>query len=478
MKLIQRREQSTVRTFEEKETLRKRRLWYYLALILLLVTALTRQPLVLLCAAFTLLVGIVPELWFRNAMTHLLIRQHLSEHKLFFGERVTLSLTIENRKLLPLPWLEVENSINPPLRRTSEQEYSLAPPRDRLINTWLLWSYQRVTRRYRMTCAARGFHVFGPVRLTCSDPFGWLEKDLYAMAAEHLLVYPLISPLQTLGLPAAFPMGERVGVRQLLEDPLWFAGNREYEIGDDPRRIDWKATARSGELRSKIYESTTERRLLILLDTWTYSSALNRVDFELQEFAICAAASLANWGLDEGYAVGLLANSSTITATAEMKNEVNTDEISRTYSSQEARKFNATSISPSGIRVPFSNDYEQYEEILSTLARLVPAYNTPIERLMEVEADMFSRGTTLLLISSANTLSEVTVEGLLEQRLRGSAVSILLVGELEKDKQAVGTYDLPVYNLGGKEKWHELVTTVNSGSNASVGTSSTYLQLD
>ncbi|GCE05227.1 DUF58 domain-containing protein [Dictyobacter aurantiacus] len=458
------------------QLLKKRRLWYYLALALLILSVITRQPLMVLAALFTFLVGIVPEIWYRYALKHLLVRQKVDQSHLFFGEQVTLSVTVENRKFLPLPWLQMENSISPPLTITGDRSSRLQTiKRDTLISTWLLWSYQRVTRRYRMRCHARGFHLFGPLRLNCSDPFGWLDRGLVLPANETLLVYPLIAPIENLGLPSVFPMGEYVGARQLLEDPLWFAGNREYQMGDDPRRIDWKATARVGELRSKIYESTTERHLLILLDTWTYSNESKGMDEELQEYCISAAASLAIWGLDEGYMVGILTNSSMVTATHTFSTEVNTDQV---FDEEAARKSNATTISPPGISLPFARDYAHYEQILSTMARLVPTFNTPIERIIEMEDEMFQQGTTILLVSPVNTLSPTTIDYLLERRRHGTAVNIILAGDLEEGKELPDTANLATYNIGGKEQWHELIQAVGDGQNAAIGTSARSLQLD
>lgn len=460
---------------DDREVLRKRRWWYYLALILLVLGTFTRLPFILLASIFTFLVGAIPDLWFRNALRHLVVRQQLSHHHLFFGEQITLSVSIENQKLLPLPALQVEDAITPALTiHTAADTRLLATQRDTMISTWLFWPYQRVTRRYRMQCYARGFHIFGPIRLYCSDPLGWLERDLYIEANEMLLVYPLIAPIEALDLPLVLPMGERIGPRKLLEDPLWFAGIREYELGDDPRRIDWKATARSGELRSKIYESTTLRRLLVLLDTWTYDTEQKGVDAEIQEFCISVAGSIALWGLDEGYMVGLLTNCAMIT-TNELVNEGKTDDV---RDSAAARNSNSTTISAPGVSIPFSLEHGQYEQILSTLARLAPNYHVPIERIIDTEGDMFPQGTTIVLVSMVNTLSQETVEQLYERRLQGNAVSLLLIGDPEKSNQLPQEYDLPVYYVGGKEKWHELIRTVGTDNGETVGTSSTRLQLD
>src|SRR5579875_1207490 len=91
-----------------RETLLKRRPWYFLAAGLLVLSALSRQPLVFLAALLALVCGLVPELWYQLALQRLRLNLELSSDVVLFGEEVTLTLRVENRKLLPLPWLEIE----------------------------------------------------------------------------------------------------------------------------------------------------------------------------------------------------------------------------------------------------------------------------------------------------------------------------------------------------------------------------------
>jgi uncharacterized protein (DUF58 family) len=473
------KEAAEQQAFWDAQQLKSLKIWYILALIGFILALVSHQPIVLLGSILTFFIGIVPELWFRYALRHLLIRQEINESHVFFGEKVVLALTIENRKFLPVPSLKIEDAIHPPLTtvRGNENQRHIVR-RDKIFSSWLLWSYQRVTHRYRLHCYARGFHICGPIKLTCSDPFGWLERDLTVAINQVLLVYPLIAPIETLGLPSIFPMGDFVGPRQLLEDPLWFAGNRQYQTGDDLRRIDWKATARTGELRSKIYESTTVRRLLVVLDVWTYAKELHGTDMELQEYCISVATSLAIWGLDEGYTVGLLTNGSMITARETLVAHVDTDAIERRFSDLQAQKLNAARLSPAGANVPFSADAEQYEEILTTMARLVPQYHAPIEYILEQERHLFIRGTTVLFVGAANTLSEKTIEQLQELTLYGNAIQLVLAGETQQaEEHPIDTYDLPVYFIGGRERWHELIASVDRNS-AAIGTSTIGIALD
>ena len=46
-----------------------------------------------------------------------------------------------------------------------------------------------------------------------------------------------------------------------------YAESRVYQAGDDVRRLDWRLTARSGKLHTKLFQEDREGCLLILLDT-------------------------------------------------------------------------------------------------------------------------------------------------------------------------------------------------------------------
>ncbi len=138
----------------DQDLLKRRQPWYWLALLLFVMSLFSRQPLLFLAALFTFLVAIVPDLWYRNAFRHLVVRQYVNHHNVFFGEEVTLSVSFENHKLLPLPWLKVENKIAPPLAIVSKKTSRLQNARrETLTGTWLLWAFQQV--RGSIACVAR-----------------------------------------------------------------------------------------------------------------------------------------------------------------------------------------------------------------------------------------------------------------------------------------------------------------------------------
>src|SRR5205085_7166020 len=120
----------------DQNMLSRRYPWYWLALLLFVFSLFLQQPLLFLAALLTFIVAIVPDLWYRYALRHLVVRQQVNHRNVFYGEEITLSVSIENHKFLPLPWLKVENRIAPPLAVISKKHLQ-NPRRDTLASTWL-----------------------------------------------------------------------------------------------------------------------------------------------------------------------------------------------------------------------------------------------------------------------------------------------------------------------------------------------------
>lgn len=456
----------------DKRPLIKVRPWYVLALVLFLLSMIAQQQLLLLAALFSFLIGTIPGFWYHHTLHHLVVQRQVKPERLFCGEEIVLTVSIENQKLFPVPWLEFESDVTPllpVLRRHSMKRENLG----QIANTWVLWSFQRVTRHYRTRCYARGFYTFGPIILSSSDPFGWLESNVTVPLHNAILVYPLIAPPAAFGLSSLHPFGEDATPHHLLEEPLRVRGVRDYQLGDDPRRIHWKATAHAGSLRSKIYEYSNQQRLLVLLDTGRNDKSWMGMNTEMQEFCIATAASLAVWALDEGYMVGLLTNCAILTSPA--SEQTGASETSIHVENKIPEKPLTVEMSAPGVSVPFACGHGQYEHLLSMLARLVPHDNEPIETIIHRGDTMFSAGTTVILVSEATTLTQAAVDQLLEVRTRGIAIQMMLAGD---QVTPVETYNVPVQYLGGGVRWHELIHAFFEENSQTSATRSIQLQLD
>src|SRR5215471_5486700 len=141
-------------------------------------TLRARRPLYLAGALLILALAVVPELWYRYALRRLVVYPELSTERAEIGDTVQVSLVIENRKALMLPYLEVETQF-PDALPLIGHVLDTAPVSERALlrNIYSLWAYQRVVRRYRARALSRGVYTFGPMRLRVSDPFGLLERE-------------------------------------------------------------------------------------------------------------------------------------------------------------------------------------------------------------------------------------------------------------------------------------------------------------
>ena len=178
----------------------------------------------------------------------------------------------------------------------------------------LLPSGQAVEHRYRFTARRRGVFQVGPLVAEWSDPFGLTRKRAVLAAAETVIVHP-----------AYEGVNDRVSSREWEDPPErppqsrpWpsgfeFYGMRDYVPGDDPRRINWLASARShsadGSERYLVRESEqgiTDRVRLLLDSDITHHAP--GTDSETFERAVRVAASLGVKHLEDGLAVTLESN--------------------------------------------------------------------------------------------------------------------------------------------------------------------------
>jgi uncharacterized protein (DUF58 family) len=126
----------------------------------------------------------------------------------------------------------------------------------------------RQVLRYRISPRVRGDRSLGPVAALRRAPLGLLRRRVLAGEGESVRVYPdtrrflvpeALSPkkvLASLGVKPARQRGEGTDFESL----------RDYVPGDDPRRIDWRATARRGRLVTRLLQHERNHTVMIAVD--------------------------------------------------------------------------------------------------------------------------------------------------------------------------------------------------------------------
>ena len=126
---------------------------------------------------------------------------------------------------------------------------------------------QRLVARYEVYCRARGIYPVGPAEVAVADPFGLTERRAALGSVDRLTVYPAVEPLT--GFPAVRGLDPAVQSTHPTFAPQGgedFFTLREYQIGDDLRKVHWPSSAKRDELMIKQLEVPWQARALVLLD--------------------------------------------------------------------------------------------------------------------------------------------------------------------------------------------------------------------
>jgi uncharacterized protein (DUF58 family) len=279
-------------------------------LILILLGILLKVPFLVTLASALLVIALVAWWWNYHSLSDVSYQRRFHFTRGFPGERIGLQIDIENRKLLPVSWLRVEDdwarAVGP------EDEEMLAPShipdRGYLTNIFSLRWFEKARRSYTLLLRKRGIYSVGPARLESGDLFGFFEQRQERGPSQYLTVFPTILPFSNLEFPSDDPFGDRKSPRRLFEDPNRPMGVREYQPEDSFRRVHWPATAHTSQLQVKIYQPTTGQVMVVCLNVSTFAHQWEGINSSLLEYLIQVAATVVNEGIREGYKVGLVAN--------------------------------------------------------------------------------------------------------------------------------------------------------------------------
>ena len=282
-------------------------------LVLIIVGGVLRAPGLAAVGVIVILIWLVRTLWTRFGLRGVTYERKLGATRALVGETIPLELTVRNRKLLPLPWLEVEDFVGEeatiadrPLEPSDQPGFGI------LRTTWTLGWYQRVTRRLDIVAERRGIYDFSIVRLRVADLFAPDKVDTEETQKLRYRVVPRHVPVR-LNAPLSELPGSARALRGLFEDPALFAGVRPYQPGDPLRRVHWKATARLGRPVSRRYDPVYERDVVVALDAQTVPGPfwMMQYDDDLVEALCVAAMSLSRGMIVSGVACGLVVNAYT-----------------------------------------------------------------------------------------------------------------------------------------------------------------------
>jgi uncharacterized repeat protein (TIGR01451 family) len=334
------------------------------------------------------------------------------------GDTVAVIVNVRNTGRLPVAWVLMEDLL--PRRALAQRPPALEVAGEPTKLAMLPAGGTRPLL-YQVTCRRRGYYQLGPLVLETGDLFGLHRRWRVATEPHFVLVYPKVVPLQGYDVVSRRPIGEVRMSYRLFEDPTRIAGVRRYEAGDPLNRVNWRATARTGQLHSKVYEPSTVAGATILLE-FHRRSYDPRHEPNASDLAVTTAASIANALYEMGQQVGLITNG------RDAADRIRTEGWEGDIRSREAARRSAVMLDESDrirpVIVETRRGPAQLTEILRALARVEPGDGMTLAQLIAETGSHMPRDATVLAILPGVTPEAAISLGNL--RRRGYAVTAIV----------------------------------------------------
>ena len=221
------------------------------------------QLTVLAGAGFLVLAA--AALWVHFHPVDLAAQRHLRE-RLQVGVDGRVDVTVESKAARRLPTVTVSDAFD---RGRRSARFLLAP----------LEPDETARAAYRLPTDQRGRFELGPLRATVGDPFGLASHTRRVLGTEEVIVFPRVHEIMSLPETGGDePDRDMPRAHGRLDPGGEFLNLRDYEPGDDLRRVHWRSTARHDRLMVRQNEARHRTPVLVMLDVRPASH--DRASFE------------------------------------------------------------------------------------------------------------------------------------------------------------------------------------------------------
>lgn len=262
--------------------------------LLMIIYAIIPMPLIREAAAMVIVFFLLSFLYSFLVLKTLRVRIEKDFFRAFPGQTVEILITLTNAGFLPSGGLTITDSTGNLTVDGATKVLRTLPPGRETVLSYEVWGL------------ARGLWSLGPLVVEGSDPAGLFPWKASYGGVRNLLLYPpapLLAGFQHEGRPP----GRLKDPSGLLEDFQSIAFLRDYMPGDEIRRLDFMASAKSGHLISRAFEITKNCPGLLVLDLYSEHYPIkNR--FLYSERAIDTSASIVLQYAKKGESLGLVSN--------------------------------------------------------------------------------------------------------------------------------------------------------------------------
>lgn len=216
---------------------------------------------------FLILLGIIINVFSQKyILSNIYHTRELSKKVLEIGEEFTITTIIENRKIIPITFLQVIEQLPSILEYKFKLEKSIAKGFFYHTMTFFLLPFQRIKRSYKAICNSRGRYIFGEISLLGGDFLGLNVVSKNFLVNQEIVVLPKKMDIEKEIIPYGDYNGDVSVKRWIIEDPTMIIGIREYTGQEPAKTIHWPLSLKHGDLMVKNFDFTYENNSMIILN--------------------------------------------------------------------------------------------------------------------------------------------------------------------------------------------------------------------
>lgn len=185
--------------------------------------------------------------------------------------------------------------------------------RDLIYTTELIESGADALYSYNLRPTKRGVYHFGAMNIFVGSFFGLVERRYEFLAHQYVAVYPSFIEMHKYELLAASNRLTDYGVKKIrkIGQSTEFDNIKHYVFGDDPRTINYKASARTNQLMVNTYQEEKSQSVYCLIDKGrTMEMPFNGMT--LLDYAINSSLMVCSTAINKSDKAGLITFSSQI----------------------------------------------------------------------------------------------------------------------------------------------------------------------
>ena len=234
------------------------------------------------------------DVWLLNVLDHGISARRITPERLSNGDENPVQIELISHYAFPVS-LELVDELPEQFQRRDFLMHARLPARG------------EASLSYSLRPVKRGVYAFGKLNVFVRSPLGLVERRYRFDQGRNVPVYPAFLQMRRYQLMAINDRLSAVGIKRVrrLGHSMEFEQVRDYVQGDDIRTINWKATARRGQMMVNGYTDERSQQVYCLID----KGRTMRMPFDgmsLLDHAINASVVLSNVALVKQDKAGIL----------------------------------------------------------------------------------------------------------------------------------------------------------------------------